>query len=106
MAIELTAMQREALRSVLRNHVGSIGAVGVYGSRAQGRSRPGSDVDLVVYGEIDERTLARINRDIDESDLSISWNLTAYAQVGNIKLKEQIDHWVQPLFTRQELLAA
>lgn len=106
MAIELTDIQRETLRSVLRNHADSIGAVGVYGSRVQGRSRPGSDVDLVVYGEIDQRTLTQINRDIDESDLSISWNLTAYAHIANARLKEQIDRWVQPLFTRQELLAA
>ena len=106
MAIKLTDVQRETLRSVFRHHTDSIRAVGVYGSRVQGRSRTGSDVDIVVYGEVDGRTLAQIDRDIDASDLSIFWNLTAYADVADARLKDQIDHWVQPLFTRQELLVA
>lgn len=106
LAIELTDTQRETLRTVMRRHAGSIRAVGVYGSRVKGRSRVGSDVDIVVYGEIDDRTLAQIHQDIDTSGLSIFWNVTASAAVADGRLKDEIDHWVQPLFNQKDLLAA
>ena len=35
--------------------------VGVFGSRANGKYKDYSDIDLVLYGDLDERAISRIN---------------------------------------------
>jgi uncharacterized protein len=101
--IDLTQPQRNALLSVLSPYADLIETVGIYGSRVQGRARPGSDVDLVVYGKVSPRDLARIAHDLDESDLSIFADILAYDAITHAPLKAQIDKWMKPLFQRDEL---
>jgi hypothetical protein len=55
----LTAAQLAALRSALAPHADRIERVDLFGSRATGRARPNSAVDLVIRGDIDE-ALTRI----------------------------------------------
>ena len=79
--------------------------VGVYGSRVQGKARPGSDVDLVIYGAVDAHDIAQMRTDLEESDLSIFSNITAYDKITHPALKAQIDKWMKPLFGSRELNA-
>jgi uncharacterized protein len=102
--IELTQSQRTALQSVFVPFADKIDIVGVYGSRAQGRARPGSDVDLVIYGSVTENDVARMQMNLDESDLSIFADVVAYEKIAQTSLREQIDKWMKPLFHRQELM--
>ena len=67
----LTAGQRAALCDALVPFATAIERVDVYGSRARGDHRPGSDVDLVLIGPIDQATPLRIAAAIEASDLSI-----------------------------------
>jgi uncharacterized protein len=103
--IDLTDPQRTALLCVFSSYADRIDAVGVYGSRAQRSARPGSDVDLVVYGPVSPTDIADIAHDLDESDLSIFADVIAYERIGYAPLKAQIDRWMQPLFRRDELKA-
>jgi uncharacterized protein len=103
--IELTEPQRSVLRSVFAPFAGKIDTVGVYGSRAQGRAKPGSDVDLVVYGLADEDDIATMRMSLEDSDLSIFADVIAYDRIKHAKLREQIDRWAKPLFTRADLLS-
>jgi predicted nucleotidyltransferase len=103
--IDLTVAQRDALLAVLSPYADRIETVGVYGSRAQGTARPGSDVDLVVYGRLSRREIAEIIHDLDESDLSIFADVIAYEGVSHAPLKAQIDKWMRPLFMQSELTA-
>lgn len=103
--IDLTTPQRAALLSVFSPYADRIDTVGVYGSRAQGSARPGSDVDLVVYGRISRSDIADIAHTLDESDLSIFADVIAYDGIGHTTLKAQIDRWMRPLFQRDDLRA-
>lgn len=103
--IDLTTQQRSVLRSVFEPFAREIETVGVYGSRAQGRARPGSDVDLVVYGSVSEGDIAAIRMGLEESDLSVFADVIAYDRIKHAKLREQIDKWAKPLFTRADLLS-
>ena len=103
--IDLTADQRGALRSALARFADLIDTVGVYGSRVQGHARPGSDVDLVLYGPLDARDEADIRTALEDSDLSIFADVVAYDGIGHDALRAQIDHWMKPLFARDDLLA-
>ena len=104
--IDLTPPQRQALLAVLSPYADRIDSVGVYGSRAQGKARPGSDVDLVVYGRVSRSEIADIAHDLDESDLSIFADVIAYDAVTHAPLKAQIDTWMRPLFRKDELARA
>jgi uncharacterized protein len=103
--IDLTAPQRSALRSVFARFADRLDIVGVYGSRVQSRARPGSDVDLVVYGAVTDRDLSDMRHDLEESDLSIFADVIAYDRIKHAKLREQIDKWAKPLFHRADLLS-
>ena len=102
--IDLTAPQRAALRAVFVRYVDKLASVGVFGSRVQKRARPGSDVDLIIYGAVTPEDIFQIRVDLEESDLSIFSNVTAYDAISHAPLKEQIDKWMQPLFRRADLL--
>lgn len=72
----LTAPQKAALRSALAPFAARIEQVLLYGSRARGDHRPGSDVDLLLIGDIDLPALTAIAAAIEASDLSIEADLT------------------------------
>jgi uncharacterized protein len=95
--IEISKAQREVLEKVLANFAGKFSDLAVYGSRAQGRARKGSDIDLVIYGDASPEDVARLREALDESDLSIFADLTVYNDVNHEPLKAEIDKWAIPL---------
>ena len=103
-AIDLTERQLLALRQALTPFAACIDLVGVYGSRVQGRARPGSDVDLVIYGPASPTDVADMRSALEESDLSIFADVTGYDRIEHAPLREQIDYWMQPLFAKHALL--
>jgi len=70
----------------------AIGKVVLYGSRALGTHKPGSDIDLALFGsEITPDLIASIAILIDDLLLPYTLDLTAYALIGNDALREHID---------------
>jgi len=62
----------------------------LYGSRALGRHRPGSDIDLTLSGvDLDPRTLARLDAALD--DLLLPWRFDLSLQ-ASLQSPELIDH--------------
>ena len=62
----------------------------LYGSRALGRHRPGSDIDLTLAGDgLDARTLARLDGALD--DLLLPWRFDLCLQ-SSLQSAELIDH--------------
>ncbi|MBD3795846.1 MAG: nucleotidyltransferase domain-containing protein [Epsilonproteobacteria bacterium] len=64
----------------------------LFGSRAKGCAKNGSDIDLAIVGEsINFRDLCAISSDLDELDLPYKIDLINYNSISNIDLKEHID---------------
>ena len=68
----LSAAQQDVLREILNAEGKGVERVAVFGSRATGRQRPNSDLDLVLYGDIDEAVCARLWTLFQESSLPFS----------------------------------
>lgn len=104
--IDLTAQQRDELLRTFAEFVPPIERVDVFGSRADGTARPGSDVDLALAGSIEWRILSRIRGAIEDSYLSIFADVAAYAMIDDENFRDQVLKTAKPLFDRDELLAA
>ena len=71
-----------------------VGQVLIYGSRAKGNYRKGSDIDLTILGkELEWADLQKIEREIDELMLPYKVDLSIYEQIDNKELKEHIARW-------------
>ncbi len=73
-------------------------AVDVFGSRATGRARPNSDIDLVLYGPVPEAMLARLHQRFEDSLLPVSVDLLIYERIADPALKAEIDRFARMLF--------
>lgn len=85
------------LIGVLRRHPEVEQAL-VYGSRAMGRHRGGSDIDLTLIGErLSWRDLQAIEQEIDDILLPYKVDLSLFSQITNDGLRDHIRRWGQPL---------
>jgi len=66
----------------------------LYGSRAMGNFKRGSDVDLAIKGEnVTDQVCNRLHYQLNEETLlPYFFDVTNYAQISNPALKEHIDH--------------
>jgi predicted nucleotidyltransferase len=64
----------------------------LYGSRAKGNYKHGSDIDLTLVGDLlDFNTLGRIADRLDESPIPYQVDLSIFDQLGHAGLKEHIE---------------
>ncbi len=77
-----------------------VNEVRVYGSRAMGKQKRGSDIDLAIYTTADEDISGRIKSGLDALSTPYMFDITDYERIGHTGLKEHIDHVGKPLFTR------
>jgi uncharacterized protein len=64
----------------------------IYGSRAKGSYRPGSDIDLTLKGEaISLQTLLKIENELDDLLLPYKFDLSIYADISDPDVLEHID---------------
>ena len=64
----------------------------LYGSRAKGTNKRGSDIDLCLFGDsLDQKALYQIESSLDELGLPYTFDLCTYQKVSNNDLKEHID---------------
>jgi len=80
----------------------SITKVILYGSRAMGNYRNGSDIDITleVDSTFSDRDLSRLMGDFDESDLPYFVDCSIYADLQNQNLREHIDRVGKVLFEK------
>lgn len=65
----------------------------MFGSRAIGNYKNGSDIDLTIKGDnLTNNTLNRISLKLDEFLLPYTFDLIIYNQIDNQNLREHIDH--------------
>jgi predicted nucleotidyltransferase len=89
----------EKINTVFVKHPG-VKEVLVYGSRAKGTYKNGSDIDLTIRGELPFKELLHIETELD--DLLLPWmiDLSLYGHIDNLALKEHIDRAGQVFFSR------
>ena len=102
LAIGLPGAALTAIRQVLVSHP-EVEAAILYGSRALGRHRPASDIDLTLIGStISAASLARIDADLD--DLLLPWmiDLSCLASIHHPALLAHIERAGLELYRRRD----
>jgi uncharacterized protein len=80
-----------SIQGVLANHPHVQQAI-LYGSRAKGNERPGSDIDLTLKGErLSYDELNQIAWELDELCLPYKIDLSLYALLDHVELLAHID---------------
>lgn len=63
----------------------------IYGSRAKGNYRNGSDIDLTLFGDkVDFRTVSAISGAFDDSLLPYTFDVSSFGQITNDELRDHI----------------
>lgn len=75
----------------------------LYGSRAKGTFRPGSDIDLTLKGEITDHELLSLYGDLDDLCLPYKFDLSLYQHLDNQALREHIERVGQVFYDRSNL---
>jgi predicted nucleotidyltransferase len=97
----LPAAAAAALKRVLAGHP-EVDAAILYGSRALGRHRPGSDIDLTLEGPaLDGPVLARIDSELDDQLLPWRFDLSIRHQLRSAPLLDHIAQVGVPVYRRQ-----
>ena len=63
----------------------------LYGSRAKGNYKEGSDIDLTIKGNLTFDDLIKISVNLDDLNLPWKIDLSLYSQIKNEELLEHID---------------
>ncbi len=93
----LSEAHLEIIRRVLAPFAPPLIKAGLFGSRATGRFKPSSDIDVVLYGDLPESMVNRIWTDFQNSSLPFQVDVIAYQPDMPPALKHHIDCVMQPL---------
>jgi predicted nucleotidyltransferase len=90
------------LRGVFRRHP-EIKVVKLFGSRAKGTHAPNSDVDLAIWGQVDELGAEAIAAELDELPLPYRYDVQAFEAITFPPLREHIERVGIALYPETEL---
>ena len=86
----LPAVTVDRIREVLR-HYPEVERALLYGSRAKGTCRPGSDIDLTLCGHgLNHTLLTRIGNELDDLLLPYRFDLSIFSKISHPDLLEHI----------------
>ncbi len=94
--IQLDEKYKRIVAGVLAGAAGRIGSVKVYGSRATGRARPSSDLDLVIFPPVSSADLGELALAFEDSDLPIFVDVIAWQAITNPALRAEIERDAVP----------
>lgn len=78
------------IHSILKKYP-SVEKVLLYGSRAMGTFREGSDIDLTLLGkDLDSTISAKIHSDLDDSDLPYKFDISIFDKLSNPSFVDHI----------------
>jgi predicted nucleotidyltransferase len=99
----LNKFQLNTLRNILSPFKKQIESISLFGSRATGNYRPNSDIDIVIYGTIDAKTIDRIHTLLNDSNIPYKIDVQAYNLIDYTPLKNHIDTNMKVLFNKKDL---
>ena len=102
----LPAATLDTIRGILTEERAVKKAV-IYGSRAKGTHRPGSDIDLTLLGEaLDLQTLGRIAARLEESPIPYQVDLSVLNLIDHAGLRDHIERVGQTFYEAQATYAS
>lgn len=87
----------ELIRHIFHGHP-EVHEVKIFGSRAMGRFDNHSDVDLALWGDLNQGLIARILGELDELPLPYNFDVKAYESIRHEPLKRHIDKFGKVLY--------
>ena len=75
--------------------------VRLFGSRATGKAKAYSDIDLATLGIVDDRRLGRLTLDLEDLDIPQTCDLKAYESINSTLLKRHIDTFGMVIYSKQ-----
>ena len=79
----------------------------LFGSRAKGNYRNGSDVDLALKGDLDLKSVAQLSYFLNgETLMPYKFDIIDYSHIKNNDLKEHIDRVGITIYSKSNTLAA
>lgn len=79
----------------------SIDEVIIYGSRAKGNYREGSDIDITILGEPEKADVSKLWHDLDDSYIPYKFDISVYNDLQSESLKEHIQRVGQVFYKRK-----
>ncbi len=77
----------------------------IYGSRAKGNFRNGSDIDLTIFGkDIDHDLLLKLLAELEKLLLPYYLDINIYHKISNIDLLQHIRNFGKEFYTRKSML--
>jgi len=96
----LTHEEREIIHKIFRTYP-EIKQVNIYGSRAKGNWKAGSDIDLVILDEnIGSETLWKLKEAFEDSLLPYFVGLQRFSELPESDYKSHIERVGQPFYRR------
>ncbi|CAN5340153.1 nucleotidyltransferase domain-containing protein [soil metagenome] len=97
----LTADEINLIASVFERHP-EVESATLFGSRAKGTHKPGSDVDLAVHGAVDDLAAEEIAAELDELPLPYRFDVKPLALIELAALREHIERVGIGIYSRAE----
>ena len=95
----LTPAEMELLRTVFRGH-SEISAAKIFGSRANGTHTPQSDVDLALWGELNDLQAEQIASELDDLPLPYRYDVQRFEGIHLDPLRGHIERVGIPIYAR------
>lgn len=78
----------------------------IYGSRAKGTFKPGSDIDMTLLGEeISEQTLSKLKAELYDLSTPYLFDVSVYKHIESIDLKEHIERAGKTFYEKEAQLS-
>jgi uncharacterized protein len=87
----LSDREKQVIATILAPYADQIDRVAVFGSRATGRAKASSDIDLVIYSNADKKLERRLWTLFNETNLSVAVDVVLYNHIKHAPLKSRID---------------
>lgn len=97
MTLKLDPQHRRIVAEILTRALGQTTQVKVYGSRATGKARPASDLDLVIFPPASDTLVGELALAFEECDLPIFVDVVAWENISNPVLRAEIARDAIPL---------
>jgi uncharacterized protein len=98
--VALSEKELELIHRVLDRHP-EINAAILFGSRAKMSSRPESDIDLALQGDLDSLAAESIAAELDELPLPYRFDVKAYSDIRSTELLDHIQRVGVEIFKRK-----